>query len=86
LDTRRTRWHLRNIHAPFDQSVVSATVRHPSLYLLDLKFNVWISALYAHKFHTGFWHNVSDPESFGFASTFVHSQSCVIIGYEGELC
>lgn len=24
-------------------------------------------ALYAHKFHTGFWHNVSNPEEFGFA-------------------
>lgn len=24
-------------------------------------------ALYAHKIHSGFWHNVSNPEEFGFA-------------------
>lgn len=30
------------------------------------------SALYAHKLHTGFWSNVSNPEEFGFASKFIH--------------
>jgi len=29
------------------------------------------SALYAHKFNTNFWHNVSNPEEFGFASQFL---------------
>jgi abhydrolase domain-containing protein 12 len=26
------------------------------------------SALYAHKIHSGFWHDVNKPESFGFAA------------------
>ena len=26
------------------------------------------SALYAHKIHSGFWHDVNSPESFGFAT------------------
>lgn len=28
------------------------------------------SALYAHKIHSGFWHNVTNPEEFGFASQY----------------
>jgi hypothetical protein len=28
------------------------------------------SAMYMHKVHTGFWHNASNPEEFGFASKF----------------
>jgi len=39
------------------------------------------SALYAHKFHTGFWNNVSNPEEFGFASKSIHPIS--ILSYLG---
>ena len=28
------------------------------------------SALYAHKFNTNFWDNVTNPDEFGFASQF----------------
>ena len=35
---------------------------------VDADDDVFDRALYAHKFHTGFWHNVSNPEEFGFAS------------------
>ncbi|KAF2271177.1 hypothetical protein CC78DRAFT_563710 [Lojkania enalia] len=36
---------------------------------LILLMNGWVQrhALYAHKVHSGFWHNVSNPEQFGFA-------------------
>ncbi|KAF2789350.1 hypothetical protein K505DRAFT_253540 [Melanomma pulvis-pyrius CBS 109.77] len=39
-----------------------------AIFLLLLT-NPWFQrhALYSHKLHSGFWHNVSNPESFGFA-------------------
>jgi len=69
LGLSRLRGRIRHLPSQPDESFPAAAVRQPfpPLYLYA-NVNAMHSALYAHKFHTSFWHDVDNPESFGFAS------------------
>lgn len=50
------------------KSPLTSRCQTPDLYVTPRRANQTPSALYAHKIHSGFWHDVNLPESFGFAA------------------
>lgn len=56
-----------NLHPSLDHPVAPKTVRSSPASAFSLHLIPPSSALYAHKIHSGFYHDVNNPESFGFA-------------------
>jgi hypothetical protein len=61
------------VYIEFDHSDVAETVSAVcAMEVCDGQLTMLgCSALYAHKISTNYWHNVTNPEEFGFASKYL---------------